>query len=128
MPGFFIRLVINILGLWLASEIVTGLEVSGRGTFIAAGLLLGVVNALIRPIAILLTLPVTILSLGIFLLFINAGMLQLVAWLLKDFQLAGFGPAFFGALIVSLTGWVSSWFIGSKGKMEVMVIEGGVRR
>jgi putative membrane protein len=128
MPGFFIRLVINILGLWLASEIVTGLEISGRGTFIAAGLLLGVVNALIRPIAILLTLPVTILSLGIFLLFINAGMLQLVAWLLKDFHLTGFGPAFFGALIVSLTGWVSSWFIGPKGKMEVMVIEGGVRR
>jgi putative membrane protein len=128
MPGFFVRLVINMLGLLLASKLVAGVEISGLGTFIAAALLLGVVNSLVRPIAILLTLPFTIITLGLFLLVINAAMLGIVAWLLEGFLLAGWGAAFFGALIVSLTSWVGSWYIGPAAKVEILVIEERRRR
>ena len=123
MPGFLVRVAINVLGLWLATKIVTGMTIEEPGTVVAAGLLLGVVNAVIRPILIFLTLPVTVVSLGLFLLVINALMLWLVESLLSDFELTGFGAAFFGALVISLTGWVSSWFIGPKGDVKVMVVE-----
>jgi len=128
VPGLFVRLSISIFGLWLASEIVPGMEISGLGTFILAALLLGIVNALVRPLAIFFTLPFTIMTLGLFLLVINAGMLALVAWLLDGFRLSGFGAAFFGSLIVSLTGWVASRYVGPRGSVEVMVLQGSIRR
>ncbi len=127
MPGFVIRLTLNVLGLWLASEVVSGMTIHGAGSFLAAGLLLGIVNAVVRPVILLLTLPFTVLTLGLFILVINAGMLGLVAMLLDDFQLDGFGAAFFGAIIVGLTGWIGSSFIGPKGRVEMMVIESGPR-
>ena len=70
------------------------------------------------------TFPITILTLGLFLLVVNAAMLGLVAWMLDGFVLGGFGPALLGAIIVSLTGWVGSWFIGPRGRVEVMVVRG----
>ena len=115
MPGFLIRLLINALGIWLASEIVSGIHVDGTGSLLAAALLLGIVNALVRPIAVLLTLPITILSLGLFLLVINAGMLALVAQLIGDFHVRDFSSAFLGGLIVSVTGWISSRYVGPSG-------------
>ena len=72
-------------------------------------------NAIVRPIAIVLTFPITVVTLGFFLLVVNAGMLALVAWLLPGFNVAGFWPALWGALITGLTGWVGSWFIGARG-------------
>ena len=74
MQGIFIRTIIAILGLFLASKIVPGVTIHGAGTFILAGLLVGLVNAIVRPIAIILTLPLTILTLGLFLFVLNAGM------------------------------------------------------
>ena len=127
MPGFLVRLVITVLGLWVASAIVPGMEIAGLATFVLAALLLGIVNALVRPLAILFTLPVTIMTLGLFLLVINAGMLGLVAWLLDGFSLSGFAEAFFGAVVVSLTGWAASQYVGPRGSFEVMVIERDVR-
>jgi len=127
MPGFLIRLALNVVGLWLATEIVPGFAIAGLGSFLVAGLVLGIVNAVIRPVLVVLTLPFTVLTLGLFILVINAGMLGLVSWLVKDFQIAGFWAAFFGAIVVGLTGWVGSSFIGPKGRVEVMVIEGGSR-
>jgi putative membrane protein len=115
VPGFFVRLLINALGIWLASEIVSGIQVEGTATLFVAALLLGIVNALVRPVAILLTFPLTIFSLGLFLLVINAGMLALVAQFVGEFQVRDFGSAFLGALIVSLTGWFSSRFVGPRG-------------
>jgi putative membrane protein len=73
------RVLIVALGLWLASELVPGIDVDGAGTLLGAALFLGLVNAVIRPIIIVLTLPITILTLGLFLPVINAGMLALVA-------------------------------------------------
>lgn len=122
MPGFLGRLIINMLGLLLARELVPGIEIVGLGTFIAGALLLGVVNALVRPLAIILTLPFTVLTLGLFLLFINAAMLGLVAWMLDAFTIAGWGSAFFGALIVSLTSAFTSRFIGPSSEVEVFLV------
>ena len=120
MTGFLLRVAIVALGLWLATYILPGLFFEGPGTLLAAALLLGIVNAIVRPIAVLLTLPLTLLSLGLFLLVINAAMLGLVALLLSGFQISGFWTAVGGALIVSLTSWVASGLIGNNGKVEVM--------
>jgi putative membrane protein len=89
-------------------------------TLVLAGLLLGLVNAIVRPIAIILTLPMTIVTLGLFLLVINAAMVGLVALMMPGFQLRGFWNAVLTAIIVSLVSWIGSWFIGSRGKIEVL--------
>lgn len=120
MTGFILRALIAALGLWLATEWVNGVSIDSPGSLIIAGLLLGVVNAIVRPLAIILTFPITIVTLGLFLLVVNAAMVALVAWVLPGFNLAGFGPAFWTALIVSLTSWVGSWFIGAKGRIDVV--------
>jgi putative membrane protein len=121
MAGFLVRVLIVALGLWLASELVPGLEVRGGATLLGAALLLGIVNAVVRPVLIVLTLPITILTLGLFLLVINAAMLGLVASLFEDFRIASFWSALLGSLVVSFTGWIASWLIGPRGRVEVMV-------
>jgi len=120
MTGFVLRVAIVALGLWLATQILPGLYFASSGTLLAAALLLGIVNAVVRPIAVVLTLPITLLSLGLFLLVINAAMLGLVALLLSGFQIGGFWTAVGASLIVSLTGWVAAGLIGNNGKVEVM--------
>lgn len=121
MIGFLIRIVVSALGLWLASELVSGIEVHGGWTLLGAALLLGIVNAVVRPILILLTLPATLVTLGLFLLVINAAMLGLVAWMFEGFTISGFWASFFGALVVSITGWMASAFIGPRGKFEILL-------
>ncbi len=111
-----------MLGLFLASQIVPGVSISGTGSFILAALLLGLVNAIVRPIAFVLTLPLTIITLGLFLFVLNAAMFGLVAALLDNFAVAGFWSALFGAIIVSITSTVASWCIGPDGRYEVFVI------
>jgi len=123
MPGFLVRMLITALGLALAAWIVPGISVSGWGTLLIAAFLMGIVNAVVRPLAILLTLPVTLLTFGLFLLVINAGMFGLVAWFLDGFHASGFWSALFGWLIVSLVGMTGALFIGPKGHYEVIVIE-----
>jgi putative membrane protein len=121
MIGFMLRVVTVALGLWLATKLVSGIEVREGWTLLAAALLLGIVNAVVRPIAIILTLPLSILTLGFFLLVINAAMLGLVSWLLDGFEIAGFWSALFGSVVISVTGWLASRFTGSRGRVEAMV-------
>ncbi|MBI5611505.1 MAG: phage holin family protein [Gammaproteobacteria bacterium] len=122
MAGLILRVLVVALGLWLAAELVPGIEVKGTATLLGAALLLGLVNAIVRPLLVLLTLPFTILTLGLFLLVINAATLALVAWAFDDFTIAGFWPAVFGAMVVSVTGWLASYFIGPRGRVEVVVM------
>ncbi len=122
MKGFLIRLLISAVGLWLASVIIPGVHIEGLDTLLIAALLLGIVNAIIRPLIIILTLPITVLTLGIFLLVVNAAMLGIVASILDDFSVSGFFSALFGALIVSITGWIASWYIGPNGRFEILII------
>jgi putative membrane protein len=122
MVGLLVRTLITAAGLWVASRLVGGIQIEGTGTLLLSALLLGIVNAVVRPIAILLTLPITVLTLGLFLLVVNAAMLALVAKLVPAFQVAGFGSALLGSLIVSATAWLASWYVGPRGQFEVMVV------
>ncbi len=110
MAFFILRVLIAALGLWLATVWVPGIAVSTPMTLILAALLLGVVNAIVRPIVVLLTLPVTLVTLGLFLLVINAAMLGLVAAFLPGFSINGFWPALLAAVIVSVVSWVGAAF------------------
>jgi putative membrane protein len=122
MSGFLVRLLVSAVGLWLAQALVPGVEIHGAGTLLVAALLLGVVNAFVRPLIVVLTLPITVLTLGLFLWVVNAMMLGLVAKLLDGFTLHGFGSALLGALVVSLTSWIASWYVGPSGRFEVMIV------
>jgi putative membrane protein len=122
MAGLLIRTLITMLGLYLASVLLDGVTINGTGTLVLAALLLGIVNAFIRPIALVLTLPLTIVTLGLFIFVLNAGMFGLVAAILDDFIVAGFWPAIFGAIIVSITSLIASWCIGPNGRYEVYVV------
>lgn len=124
MLGFLLRAAIAALGLWLSTAWVRGVVIDGPETLILAGLLLGIVNAVVRPVAILLTLPVTIVTLGLFLLVINAAMVGLVAWMLPGMHVAGFWAALLASVIVSLVSMVGSWFVGPRGRVEVIVRRG----
>jgi putative membrane protein len=116
MTGFVLRAVLAAIGLWLATLWVPGVRIDNATTLLLAGLLLGVVNAIVRPIAFVLTLPITIVTLGLFLLVLNAAMVALVAWMLPGFHLyGGFKAALLTWIIVWITGLVGSALIGHQG-------------
>ncbi len=118
MRGFVVRLLVTALGLWVAATIVPGVTIHGIGNLIVAALLLGVVNAIIRPIILILTLPLTLITLGLFIFVVNGISLSLVAWLMPGFALSGLGAAILGSVVVGLTSWLASTFIGSSGRLE----------
>ncbi len=122
MQGIILRTIIAMLGLFMASQLLPGVSIVGTGSFILAALLLGIVNGIVRPIAFILTLPLTIITLGLFLLVLNAAMFGLVAAMLENFTVSGFWSAVFGSIIVSITSTVASWYIGPDGRYEVFVI------
>ncbi len=119
MAGFLFRAALSMVGLWIATRWVSGIRIDDPQTLVLAALVLGVVNAIIRPMAVILTFPLTLLTLGLFLLVVNAGMLGLTAWLLRGFHVADFRAALLASLIVSVTGWLGSMFIGPRGRFEV---------
>jgi putative membrane protein len=111
MAGFLVRAAVVAIGLWLASKIGL-IEFRSTEILIAAALLLGIVNAIVRPILVILTLPITLLTLGLFLLVINGLMILLVSHFLPGFVVAGLGSAILASIIVSLTSWVMSGWVG----------------
>jgi len=116
MKGFVFRLVITGLGLWAAETIVPGVRIDGWGNLVVAALLLGIVNAVIRPI--ILILPLTVLTLGLFILVVNGISVALVAWLMPGFSLSGLGAAILASIVVGLTSWFASAFVGGSGRIE----------
>jgi putative membrane protein len=122
--GVITRLVLVALSLWLASELIPGIKVEGGWTLIGAAILLGLVNAVVRPVLVVLTLPVTILTLGLFLLVINAALLGLVAAMFDGFTIESFWSAVLASLIISIMGWLASWLIGPRRRIEVLVRRG----
>lgn len=119
MVGFLLRAAITALGLWVASELLSGVTFDAPSKLILAAVVLGVVNAVVRPLAFILTLPITVVTLGLFLLVLNAGMVGLVAWLIPGFQISGFWTALGAAVIVSLVSWAASSAIGANGRIEI---------
>ncbi len=120
MRGLILRWLIIAFSLWLAAQYVPGLRFEQTSTLFAAAALLGIVNAVVRPLVVILTFPVTVLTLGLFLLVVNASMLGLVAWLLDGFRISGFGPALLGSLVVTVVSGISTWLIGADGRLERM--------
>src|SRR5216684_9053923 len=110
--------VITGLGLWVAETIVPGVRIDGWGNLVVAALLLGIVNAVIRPIILILTLPLTVLTLGLFILVVNGVSVALVAWLMPGFALAGLWAAILTSVVVGLTSWFASAFVGGSGRIE----------
>lgn len=123
MIGFLFRLLITALGLYAASVLVSGFHVAGTGNLIVAALLLGFINAIVRPLVFILTLPITVVTLGLFVLVVNGISVALVAWLMPGVTVAGIWSATIAAAIVSLTGWFASMFVGSSGRIERFQVE-----
>ncbi|HAS54252.1 MAG: hypothetical protein A2X56_05420 [Nitrospirae bacterium GWC2_57_13] len=117
MFGFLLRWSINLLALVTAGIFIDGIVIQSIGMGIVAAGILGVVNAVIRPVVLLLTLPINLLTLGLFTLIINALMLQLVAWLVPGFVVETFTAALLGALLISLTSWLLNLFVSGDGKV-----------
>jgi len=120
MVGFLLRAVISALGLWVASLLLPGIAFESPGKLAIAAMLLGVVNAIVRPIAFILTLPLTLVTLGLFLFVLNAAMVGLVARLVPGFTISGFWTAMGAAVVVWIVSWLGSGFIGSKGRVEIL--------
>lgn len=106
MLQVIIRLLLSALGVMLVAYLVPGIAVASFWIALLAAIVIGVVNALVRPILNLLALPITVLTLGLFSLIVNAACFGLAAWLVPGFTVAGFGPAFWGALALSIYGWL----------------------
>ena len=122
MPGFWVRFFITACGLLLAAYLLVGVHLGGAMSLLFAALVLCAVNAIVRPIMLLLTLPITVVTLGLFLLVLNGAMLGLAALLVPGFVIDSFWTAVFGAIIISMTGMVANWFIGPKGRIEIIVV------
>ena len=104
--GFLIHWLIVGVALWVTTQVVGGVHVSSFGTLAIAALVLGLVNALVRPVITILTLPLTIVTLGLFYLVVNGLAFGLAAALVRGFTVDGFGSAVLGALVVSIVSWV----------------------
>jgi putative membrane protein len=106
LARFLIRAVFAALGLWVAARFFHVVHINNNGTLIVAAVLLGVVNAFVRPVVFILTLPVTILTLGLFLLVVNAAMIGLVAFLLPGMAIHGLINACLAAIITGVASWI----------------------
>jgi putative membrane protein len=118
--GFILRVVVNVLAIVLAASIVPGVRLDGVLSAVAAGLLLGIVNAIVRPVLLILTLPITLVTLGLFLLVLNGICLWLVAAVVRGFHVAGLWPAILAALVVSVVSWIGTVLVSDTGKLVVI--------
>ena len=118
--GFLIRVLMNALAIYFAAAIVPGLELSGVVAALGSGLVLGLVNAVVRPILILLTLPFTLLTLGLFLFVLNGLCLWLTSWLVKGFEVHSFWAAVFGSILVSVVSWLLTTSVSDRGQIVMI--------
>lgn len=123
--GFVLKVLVNAFAIYFIAQIVPGIEVAGVWTALGAGLVLGLVNAVVRPILLVLTLPVTLVSLGLFLVVLNAFCLWLVSLVVKGFMIHGFWAALFGALLVSVVSFVLNAFVSDRGRVVVITTRRG---
>ncbi len=116
MLGFLLRASINLLALVVAGSLINGIRIESLGMGIVAACILGIVNAVIRPVVLVLTLPINLLTLGLFTLVVNAAMLMLVSELVSGFAIESFRSAFFGAIVISVISWGVNIFVSNSGK------------
>ncbi len=111
MKKLFVHWILVAAALALTTYLVPGVRVNSLAALLVAALVIGFLNMLLKPILVLLTLPITILTLGIFYFVLNAILFALAAWLVPGFSVAGFGSAFVGALVLGLTSWFLGWLL-----------------
>ena len=121
MIGLLIRFVVTGIAVFLATAIVPGIEVQSAAAGIAAVIVLALLNAVVRPFLYLLSLPFIILTLGLFMVIINALLLQLVSLLVKGFVIYGFWPAVWGAVLISLVSSILNLWISERGHVEIVI-------
>jgi putative membrane protein len=118
MAKFLIRAVFAAAGLWLADFVLRGVRIDSVATLVIAALLLGVINAFVRPVVTILTLPITLVTLGLFLLVVNAMMIGLVALLLAGFHVNGLVPGVGAAIITGLVSWIGHAVVRPDGRRD----------
>jgi putative membrane protein len=128
MNGLLIRWLTLTLAILLAAYLIDGIYVSGFFAAFFAAAMLGILNAFFRPIALILTLPINLLTLGLFTFVINAAMLKMASGVIGGFVVQGFWPAVFGSLVISLVSFLLNTFIGSRGQVEVIELRRDPRR
>jgi len=123
--GFLIRLLANTLAILAAAYMLPGIDVSGGLSLLAAALVLALINAFVRPVLLFLTLPFTLVTLGLFIFLLNAFCLWLTSQLVKGFEVHGFWTAVFGALIISVVSWAVTALLSDRGQVAVITRRGG---
>ena len=123
MKGFVIRWVISAISLIITAAVLPGIQVGGVFSAFVAAAFLGIINAILRPLLLLLTLPINILTLGLFTLVINGFLLFLVANVIKGVEVQGFGWAILGALVLGLISWALNSLIGESGRVDVIELK-----
>jgi len=123
MNGLLIRWLTLTAAILVAAYLFSGIQVAGFGSALFAALVLGILNAFFRPILLILTLPINVLTLGLFTFVINAFLLMMTSGVIGGLQVAGFGSALLGSLIISLVSWLLSSFINGRGRVESIDIE-----
>ena len=129
MAAFVIRWLVTTIAVLVAAHSIPGISYDGWGALLGACLLLGIINAFVRPVLLLLSLPFIIVTMGLFIFVINALLLLLVSKIVPAFHVAGFWSAFFGAIIISVISWIlSSFFRGSDGRIHVITHHAAEKR
>jgi len=118
--GFLVRVAVNTLAIALAGSLIPGIRVDSLMAALGAGLLLGVINAVVRPVLLVLTFPITLITLGLFLLVLNGLCFWFVAAVVTGFHVAGFWSAVGGALLVSAASWAATAFVSDRGRIVVI--------
>ena len=121
MPGFIIRWATTALAIGVTTQILPGIQADGWWPVVVAALLLGLVNATLRPILLLLTLPLSLVTLGLFAVVVNGAMLALVASVVKGIHVASFGSAVLGAILISLVGGLLTWLLQPRSRVHVEI-------
>jgi putative membrane protein len=116
MIRFIIQAVVTMVGLWLSAQIVPGVGFTSTGSLIAAAVILGLINAVVRPIMVVLTFPITVVTLGLFLLVVNAAMIGLTAVFLDGFAVQGLWAGIGAAIVTGVVSWIAGAFIGGDEK------------
>jgi putative membrane protein len=118
MKGILVRWLVLTAAIIVASYMLDGIQVKGFFSAFLAAAILGVLNAFFRPILIILTLPINILTLGLFTFIINALLLKMASGVISGFDVRGFWAAVFGSIIISVVSWALNSFISPKGRVE----------
>jgi putative membrane protein len=129
MQAFLIRWFITTLAVMAAAWVLPGISYDTTGALIGASLLLGIINAFVRPVLLLLSLPFIIVTMGLFIFVVNALLLMLVSSLVPPFHVDGFWNAFFGAILISLVSWLlSAFFRTSDGRLHLITHHESIKR